>query len=142
MQHNWRQFARHYVEMVLAMTVGMLVLGSATHGVLALADVRFSTGSNPELALLEMAFDMSVGMTVWMRHRGHAWPAVLEMCAAMFVPALVLVPLLWLGAVPSGSLLTLEHLVMLPLMFLVMLRRQATRQATRPEIRQEIRHGR
>ncbi|MGW1887115.1 hypothetical protein [Streptomyces sp. NPDC001970] len=123
--HGWWHFARHYLEMVVAMAVGMLVLGAVTRGVLALADVEFSATRHPELASLEMAFDMSVGMAIWMRHRGHGWPSTLEMCGAMFAPALVLFPLLRLGVVAPDSMITLEHLAMLPLMLLVMLRRRS-----------------
>jgi hypothetical protein len=67
---------------------------------------------------------MSVGMVVWMRHRGHGWASTLEMAGAMFAPALALFPLLWLGVISGDDLLVLEHLAMLPLMFLVMLRRR------------------
>ncbi|WP_149827857.1 hypothetical protein [Streptomyces tailanensis] len=121
---NWWHFARHYLEMVVAMVVGMLVLGTVTHGVLTLMGVEFSAARHPELALLEMAFDMSVGMTVWMRLRGHSWPSALEMCGAMFAPALALVPLLRLDMIGPDSSMLLEHVLMLPLMFLVMLRRR------------------
>jgi hypothetical protein len=110
--------------MVAAMVVGMVVLGAAVRGVLALAGLAFPAQS-PELAALEMAFDMSVGMVAWMRHRGHRWASTLEMAGAMFAPALALVPLLWLGVIAGDDLLVLEHLVMLPLMYLVMLRRRA-----------------
>ncbi|GHB65541.1 hypothetical protein GCM10010306_069080 [Streptomyces umbrinus] len=115
-----RRFARHYLEMVVA----MVVLGAATRGVLALAGTELSASRNPELASLEMAFDMSVGMAVWMRRRGHGWASTLEMCGAMFVPALALFPLLWLDVIAADSMIALEHLVMLPLMFLVMVRRR------------------
>ncbi|WP_151476273.1 hypothetical protein [Streptomyces albicerus] len=118
-------FARHYLEMLVAMVVGMLVLGAATRGILALAGTELSATRHPELASLEMAFDMSVGMAVWMRRRGHGWASTLEMCGAMFVPALALFPLLWLDVIAPDSMITLEHLVMLPLMLLVMLRRRA-----------------
>lgn len=124
-EHGWRHFARHYLEMVVAMIVGMLVLGAVTRGVLALAGVDFSMERMPELVSLEMAFDMSVGMVAWMRHRGHGWVISLEMAAAMFAPLAVLFPLLWAGAVDAGSLLMVEHVAMLPLMLLVMLRRRA-----------------
>ncbi|MER5221770.1 hypothetical protein [Streptomyces flaveus] len=117
-------FARHYLEMLVAMVVGMLVLGAVTRGVLALAGVDFSASRYPELASLEMAFSMSVGMAVWMRHRGHGWASTLEMCGAMFAPLLVLFPLLWLDVVTPDAMSTFEHLAMLPLMFLVMLRRR------------------
>jgi hypothetical protein len=120
---GWGHFARHYVEMVIAMAVGMLVLGVAVEAFLASAGASLT--GHPEPASLEMAFDMSAGMLVWMRVRGHGWAGSLEMCGAMFAPLLVLFPLLWLGVVAAGSMMTLEHVVMLPLMFVVMLRRRA-----------------
>ncbi|MEU9187362.1 hypothetical protein AB0D14_23035 [Streptomyces sp. NPDC048484] len=124
-RHGKAHFARHYLEMVAAMVVGMLILGAVTHGILALAGTELSASRQPELASLEMAFDMSVGMAVWMRHRGHGWASTFEMCGAMFVPALVLFPLLWLNVIAPDSMISLEHLAMLPLMFLVMLRRRS-----------------
>jgi hypothetical protein len=120
---RWR-FLRHYLEMVAAMLIGMVVLGAALRGLLALAGLQYPT-RYAELAALEMAVTMSVGMMVWMRHRGHGWASTLEMAGAMFAPAVALIPLLWLGVIAGDVLLALEHLVMLPLMFLVMLRRRA-----------------
>jgi hypothetical protein len=120
---RWR-FLRHYLEMVAAMLVGMVVLGAAVRGVLALAGLRYPT-QYAELVALEMAITMSAGMVAWMRHRGHGWAATLEMVGAMFAPAVALVPLLWLGVITGDALLLLEHLAMFPLMFLVMLRRRA-----------------
>jgi flagellar biosynthetic protein FliP len=109
--------------MVVAMFVGMIVVGAAIGGVLALAGLEFPA-RYPELVSLEMAFDMSVGMIVWMRHRGHGWASTLEMAGAMFAPAVVLFPLLWLDVISADSLHLLEHLAMLPLMYLIMLRRR------------------
>jgi hypothetical protein len=120
---RWR-FLGHYLEMVAAMVVGMVVLGGLARGVLALTGLAFPAQS-PELAALEMAFDMSVGMVAWMRHRGHRWVSTLEMAGAMSAPALALFPLLRLGVISGDDLLVLEHLAMFPLMFLVMLRRRA-----------------
>ena len=122
--HGRRRFLRHYLEMVAAMFVGMVVLGAAVRGVLALAGLQYPA-QRPELAALEMAFDMSVGMVAWMRHRGHRWASILEMAGAMVAPTVVLLPLLWLGAISGDALLVLEHLAMFPLMYLVMLRRRA-----------------
>jgi hypothetical protein len=122
---GWWPFLRHYLEMVAAMLAGMLVLGGAVRGVLALAGLEYPT-RYPELVALEMAVEMSVGMVAWMRWRGHGWAATLEMVVvAMFAPLAVLFPLLWLGAIGGGALLVLEHVAMFPLMFLVMLRRRA-----------------
>jgi hypothetical protein len=120
---RWR-LLRHYLEMVAAMFVGMVVVGAALRGVLALAGLKFPA-QHSELAALEMAFDMSVGMVAWMRHRGHGWASTLEMAGAMLAPAIALLPLLWLGVITGDALLALEHLAMLPLMYLVMLRRRA-----------------
>ncbi|HEX2158425.1 MAG TPA: hypothetical protein VHS79_15825 [Actinomycetes bacterium] len=118
------RFLHHYLEMVAAMLVGMAVLGAVLRGVLALAGLRYPA-QYPELVALEMAVTMSAGMVVWMRHRAHGWASTLEMVAAMFAPAVALVPLLWLDVIAGDDLLLLEHLAMFPLMFLVMWRRRA-----------------
>jgi flagellar biosynthetic protein FliP len=119
----WRHFLCHYLEMIAAMLVGMAVFGIAVQGVLTLAGLE--APGREEWTSLEMAAEMSAGMVIWMRYRGHGWASSLEMTAAMFAPPALLFPLLWAGAVPAGSLMVLEHLVMLPAMFLVMLRRRA-----------------
>ncbi|SFP06825.1 flagellar biosynthetic protein FliP [Actinomadura madurae] len=120
---DWRHFLRHYLEMIAAMLVGMAVFGLAVQGVLALT--ALDAPAAEEWASLEMAAEMSAGMVIWMRYRGHGWAASLEMTGAMFAPLAALFPLLWLGVLPAGSLMLLEHLVMLPAMFAVMLRRRA-----------------
>ena len=122
-RRRWR-FLRHYLEMVAAMLVGMVVLGGALRGGLALAGLQYPT-RYPELPALEMAGTMSAGMMVWMRHRRHGWASTLEMTGAMVAPAVALIPLLWLGVIAGDALLTLEHLAMFPLMFVVMWRRRA-----------------
>lgn len=120
---RWR-FLRHYLEMVAAMLVGMMFLGAALRGVLAVAGLRYPA-QYPELATLEMASTMSVGMVAWMRYRRHGWASTLEMVGAMFAPAIALIPLLWLGVIGGDALLMLEHLAMFVLMFPIMLRRRA-----------------
>jgi hypothetical protein len=116
-------FLRHYLEMVVAMFVGMAVLGAASAGLEALAGFEFP--ASPEFAVFKMAMDMSVGMVVWMRYRGHGWPSTLEMVAAMFAPAAVFAPLSWLGVISGDVLMIVTHVLMLPLMLVVMLRRRA-----------------
>ncbi len=119
---GWR-LLRSLLELVAAVLVGMLVIDAAVRGLLAVTGLRLLT--HPELVALEMAFAGSVGVVVWMRHRGHGWASILEMTGAMFAPAIVLIPLLWLGVVTSDALILLEHLAMLPLLFLVLLRRRS-----------------
>ncbi|MGW0801691.1 hypothetical protein [Nonomuraea sp. NPDC002799] len=116
---RWGKFALHYLEMIVSMFVGMFALGMLQSAV----GLGLSHEQQPELAYLVMAFNMSVGMAAWMRIRGHGWAPTLEMCAAMFVPIVPLFPLLWLGAIDGGALMTVAHVAMFPLMLLAMLRR-------------------
>ncbi len=116
---RWARFAWHYVEMVVAMFAGMLVLGFARSA----AGLTFTYQSDPELASLLMAFDMSVGMAAWMRFRGHRWLVTLEMCGAMFAPLVPAFPLLWLGLIDGGALMLVTHVAMFPAMLAVMLLR-------------------
>jgi hypothetical protein len=123
----WLRFLCHYVEMVLVMLAGMAVLGS---GLLLLA-AAFGAGRSeleqdaPALVLLGMGFSMTVPMVGWMWFRGHSWAANREMAAAMIVPTLATVGLLWSGAVQDlDTLLGIQHMVMFPAMFAVMLWRR------------------
>jgi hypothetical protein len=127
MTHSTRHFLRHYLEMVVAMFAGMLVLGLP--GELAMR--ALGTGSSelqadaPALALLGMAVVMTVPMVAWMRHRGHSWQPCHEMAASMFLPTFAVIALMWSGAVEEFmTLMTLEHVVMLPSMLLAMLLRR------------------
>jgi hypothetical protein len=116
-----RDFARHYVEMVVVMLVGM--------GLLALP-ARWATGAvwtdvdDPTLMLARMAATMTLPMIPWMRWRGHGWQPCLEMAAAMIVPAIGVIALLEAGAVEAVWLsMTIEHVAMFLAMFLVMIAR-------------------
>ena len=120
------RFGLHFLEMILAMVVGMAVLGAAFRGVVAALGLDYADerARFPELFALVMAFNMTAGMAAWMRHRGHRWGSVAEMGGAMVVPVLALCPLLWLGAIGTGSLFALMHALMLPAMLAVMLYRR------------------
>jgi hypothetical protein len=119
-----KRFLWHYVEMIIAMVVGMLVLGAARAGLFGLLDVDLSSETQPEIAALLMAFDMSVGMVVWMRYRGHGWPSTMEMVAVMFAPVVLLAPFTLGGLMSGHALMMVMHIAMLPLMLAVMLRRR------------------
>jgi flagellar biosynthetic protein FliP len=109
--------------MGVAMIVGMVVVGGLVNAGFSIAGVD-SSQIRPEFDALVMAFNMSVGMTVWMRRRGHGWPRVLEMDGAMFLPFLALIPLLWLDAISADAMFGLAHVLMLPAMLVAMLRRR------------------
>jgi hypothetical protein len=119
LRSTWRPLARHFLEMLAAMFVGMFVLGSAR----SMLGPSVQLEDRPGAWYALMAIDMSVGMAAWMRYRGHAWPGTLEMCAAMFVP-IALVPLVWAGAMGAMTFMTLAHVVMIVAMLAVLLRRR------------------
>jgi flagellar biosynthetic protein FliP len=73
------RFALHFVEMLLAMYVGMLIY-------MPLQDLLPA-----ELQQIGMALFMAWPMLVWMRIRGHAWRHGFEMAAAMLAPWAALV---------------------------------------------------
>jgi hypothetical protein len=122
-----RRFVRHYIEMVAAMFLGMLVLGAPVLVALGAAGVSSAELHNdlPAVMLLGMGVTMTVPMLGWMRYRGHGWQPSAEMAASMMVPTFGVTALLWAGLLTDiGALMTIEHLVMLPSMLAVMLFRR------------------
>ncbi len=119
-------FVRHYAEMVIAMLLGMLLLGLPAEG--ALLAVGSGTSElqreAPALALLGMAVVMTVPMVAWMRHRGHGWRPSAEMAASMFLPTFAVIALMSVGAIGFWSAMGIEHAVMLPSMLVAMLLRR------------------
>jgi flagellar biosynthetic protein FliP len=116
-----KHFIRHYVEMVIAMFVGMAVLGFPV----GWAMDRVGADSDAFM-FLEMATTMTVGMVAWMVYRGHGWRANAEMSAAMFVPTFAVIGALSAELLTDlGALMVIEHVVMLLAMFGAMLARPA-----------------
>jgi hypothetical protein len=117
-----KKFALHFVEMVVAMAVGMVVLHPVWMFVL---DAVGAAGlmHNPYSGALIMATNMTVAMCAWMKVRGHRWRPIAEMGAAMYGPFLVLFVPLALGLIDKGALMLWGHLLMLPAMAAAMLLR-------------------
>jgi|SRR5215211_62440 len=119
-------FVRHYAEMVVAMMLGMLVLGLPAEG--ALLALGSSTAElerdAPALMLLGMAVVMTVPMVAWMRHRGHGWAPNAEMAASMFLPTFAVIALMGSGAIDFWTAMGIEHAAMLPSMLVAMLLRR------------------
>jgi hypothetical protein len=123
MSASTRHFVRHYVEMVVAMFLGMGVLLPPLGAALRTAGT--SLHSSDVLMISAMALTMTVPMVGWMRFRGHAWPVCADMTAAMVLPTLSVLALLWSGLVGDlGTLLVIEHVAMLPSMLVAMLLRR------------------
>ncbi|HEX2773007.1 MAG TPA: hypothetical protein VHN18_11345 [Micromonosporaceae bacterium] len=113
------RFAGHFVEMVVAMLVGMFALGPlwsfVAPGVIGRADAH----------ALVMATNMTLGMALWMKIRRHSWPRIAEMSAAMYLPFVVLLVPYWLDAISGDALMTAGHLLMLPAMLAAMVWRRS-----------------
>ena len=127
MTASTRHFIRHYVEMLVAMFAGMVVLGGPA--ILALGAVGVTSAElradAPAALLLGMGITMTVPMVAWMRYRGHGWQPSNEMAASMMIPTAGVIGLLGAGLVTDfGSLMTIEHVVMLPSMLAAMLLRR------------------
>ena len=118
-----RRFVRHFLEMVAAMVGGMVIFGGLVSLFCSLTghrDLFEHAGASAPI----MATNMTVGMSLWMRHRGHGWAATGEMAAAMYAPLVVLLVPFWLGVLPGSALLGAMHVLMLPAMGLAMLHRR------------------
>jgi hypothetical protein len=115
-----RAFALHLAEMVIAMLLGMVVLGGAIEGALALAGASLSDAPT-SLAAAVMAVNMTVPMVWWMHHRGHPVQHNVEMAASMVIPTAVVIALHWLAIIPAGGVMMAQHVVMIPAMVGVML---------------------
>ena len=97
------RFVQHFVEMGIAMVLGMFAL------------IPVSTALHldaPEPYILVMAVFMSVPMVAWMRFRGHDWERSGEMAAAMLVPIILVLGLRFAGLLSPRGLLGLGHKAM------------------------------
>jgi hypothetical protein len=125
MSSSVRTFAVHYLEMVVAMFAGMLVLGLPAEIALGAMGVDLQTDA-PQLALLGMATTMTVPMVAWMWFRGHGARPSAEMALSMYLPTFAAMALLAGGALASvHAAMGVQHAVMLPAMLVAMLLRPA-----------------
>lgn len=112
------RFVRHFLEMIVAMVAGMMVLGPMWTflwpGLAGLPDVH----------AIVMATNMTVGMALWMRISGYIWVNIVEMSAAMYMPFLILLMPYWVGMISGEALMTAGHILMVPLMLVAMLWRR------------------
>ena len=118
--HSKRAFARHFGEMLLAMVLGMVVLGGGAELAFAAGGSSFSDASGAAQVVL-MGFNMTVPMVAWMSYRGHEAARNTEMAASMIVPTVLAAALASAGVLGTGGALGLQHAVMIPAMLGVML---------------------
>jgi hypothetical protein len=110
------RFVGHYLEMVVAMAVGMFALHP-------LWPTEWL--ARTEVHAVVMATNMTVAMALWMRIRRHSWPRIMEMSAAMYLPFVALLVPYWMGALSAMGLMVAAHVIMLPLMLAVMVWRRS-----------------
>jgi hypothetical protein len=117
---------KHLWEMTVVMMLGMAVLGGVSQAALTAVGLDYDSVQLewPAVTGLLMAFNMTLPMVLWMRHRRHSWPYAMEMAVAMFIPVLALTPPLWLGLISGDALSGIQHMAMIPSMLMVMLRRR------------------
>jgi hypothetical protein len=117
-----RRFVLHYLEMVIAMFVGMGVFAPVWHLVFD------AFGSNAmertDVMAMSMATNMVIGMSLWMWLRGHTAAPIAEMAVAMYLPFVVLLVPLWLGLISGAVLMLAGHVLMLATMLLAMFHRR------------------
>ncbi|GAB2762124.1 hypothetical protein GCM10027039_23550 [Terrabacter koreensis] len=104
------RFLATYLEMTVAMVVGMAVLGAVWDA--AWPDVV----RQPDGMALTMGLDMSVGMGAWMWVRRHSARHILEMSAVMVLPFVLLLLPFHLDLLSGDALLTWGHVAMFALM--------------------------
>ena len=115
-----RVFARHFGEMVVAMLLGMAVLGGLAELTFAVAGASLSDQPGGFQIML-MGLNMTVPMVIWMSYRGHARARNIEMAASMVVPTVAAAVLAWTGALGTGAGMGVQHAAMIPAMLGVML---------------------
>ncbi|MEJ2864945.1 hypothetical protein [Actinomycetospora flava] len=109
------RFVGHYLEMVAAMVIGMMLLAPLWPD---------AWTARPDVGALVMAADMTVGMALWMAIRRHLARQITEMSAAMCAPfVLGLVPY-WLGVISGETLMIGAHVLMFVTMLAAMLLRR------------------
>ncbi|MBX6354707.1 MAG: DJ-1/PfpI family protein [Micromonosporaceae bacterium] len=113
------RFTGHFVQMALAMAIGMVVLDPVWR--LALP----ASAERVDVLAIVAATDMSIGMALWMRLRRHGWASIREMSAAMYVPFLLLLVPYWAGGISGSTVMMGGHVLMVPAMLVAMLRRRA-----------------
>ena len=137
---GWMPFIRHYIEMLLAMAVGMFALMPLwTYAVQAVGAPHLLDRTEP--MTLVMATDMAIGMGAWMAWRRHGWRDIAEMSAAMYLPFVIFFPATLAGVMTSGAMMIAGHALMLTSMLAVMLWRRDHYCHRRPARRAEAETG-
>ncbi len=108
-------FARHYVEMLVAMGLGMMAFGILFVSPLDPLGLREVLAARPVARELGMLVAMSLPMAAWMLFRGHSMERTIEMVAGMAVPSLIVIALAnaSVAGLNAGNVSLWSHVAML-----------------------------
>ena len=96
-------FWRHFWQMFAVMMAGMI--GSAAIFLTVVQmDWEEATASHPVASLLVIAAGMTVPMAAWMLYRGMGWRNTSEMAAAMILPVVPFLCLVWFEVTKSRAM--------------------------------------
>jgi len=96
-------FWRHFLQMLAAMVVGMIAAGGIFVAVVGVKTWDEVTLQYPTQALLAMAAGMTVPMVAWMMYRGMGRRNSYEMAAAMILPVIPFLCLVWFDVTKSAQ---------------------------------------
>ncbi len=96
-------FWRHFFEMLGAMAAGMLVTGALFVVIVGAKSWDEVTSRYPTQVLLAMAAGMTIPMIAWMSFRGMGRRNSYEMAAAMILPLIPFLCLVWFNITPSAE---------------------------------------
>ena len=94
------RFAWHYVQMSIAMYLGMLLPVGL---VLSALGLSHAVSRSPEASALLMTGEMVVGMAAWMSSRRHSWRHTVEMSAGMSASTVVAAAASLAGLLPHTA---------------------------------------
>ena len=113
-------FWRHFLQMLVVMMVGMVVSGAILLTFVGLKTWDEVTTQYATRSLLVTAAGMTVPMVGWMLYRGMGRKNAYEMAAAMIVPVVPFLCLVWFGVTESaqcGAYCAVSVAAMLGLMY-------------------------
>lgn len=110
------RFLWHFLQMAIAMELGMMVYHKLLYPLLAPTGYGVLTDVYPLFGYWMMLISMALGMIVLMRYHKSTWRYCMEMTGAMFVPLVALTALVLFELCPAHILYGFGD----PLMFLAM----------------------
>jgi hypothetical protein len=93
---------RHFLQVLAAMAVGTIATGTIFASVIGLTAYEQVTVLYPTQILLAMAAGMSIPVVAWMLYRGMGRRNAFEMAAAIVLPVLPFLGLVWSGVTSSA----------------------------------------